>query len=165
MELNLMHTSKIAATAMTFVALTLGKSALAESKDIVDTAVSAGNFTTLVKALGVAGLADTLKGPGPYTVFAPDDAAFAKVPPAALNELLGDKPKLVKVLTLHVVKGDDTAKQLMKMSKVTTLEGESLPIEKADGKVKVGAAEVTGTDIKCTNGVIRVIDTVLMPNN
>ncbi len=164
MELNLMHISKIAATAMAFAALTIGQSAFAETKDIVDTAVSAGNFTTLVKAIGVAGLADTLKGPGPFTVFAPDDAAFAKVPSAALTELLGDKPKLVKVLTLHVVKGDVPAAEVAKLKKVTTLEGETLPIKKANGKVKIGAAEVTSTDIKCTNGVIHVIDTVLMPS-
>jgi len=159
-----MSICKIAATAMTCMALAMGQSALAESKDIVDTAVSAGNFTTLVKAIGVAGLADTLKGPGPFTVFAPDDAAFAKVPNGALTELLGDKPKLVKVLTLHVVKGDVTSKDVAKLKKVTTLEGETLPIKKANGKVKIGAAEVTSTDIMCTNGVIHVIDTVLMPS-
>jgi len=160
-----MQISKIAALATAFAALTIGQSAFAESKDIVDTAVSAGNFTKLVKAIDVAGLTDTLKGPGPYTVFAPDDAAFAKVPSAALNELLGDKPKLVKVLTLHVVKGDVPAKEVVKLKKVTTLEGETLPIKKVDGKVKIGTAEVTSTDIKCTNGVIHVIDTVLMPGN
>ncbi len=160
-----MHISKISAIAAAFVALAIGQSAFAEPQDIVDTAVSAGKFTTLVKAIGVAGLADTLKGPGPFTVFAPDDAAFAKVPSAALNELLGDKPKLVKVLTLHVVKGDLSAKEVVKLKKVTTLEGEALPIKKADGTVKIGAAEVTGTDIKCSNGVIHVIDTVLMPSN
>ncbi|CAN5950780.1 unnamed protein product [Sphagnum jensenii] len=165
MELNRMHISKISAIAAAFVALTIGQSAFAEPQDIVDTAVSAGKFTTLVKAIGVAGLADTLKGPGPFTVFAPDDAAFAKVPSAALNELLGDKPKLVKVLTLHVVKGDVSAKEVVKLKKVTTLEGEALPIKKENGKVKIGAAEVTSTDIKCSNGVIHVIDTVLMPDN
>ncbi len=159
------HLFKTAAIATAFIAMTVGQSAFAETKDIVDTAVSAGNFTTLAKALGVAGLVDTLKGPGPFTVFAPDDAAFAKVPSAALTELLGDKPRLTKVLTLHVVKGDVPAKEVMKLKKVTTLEGETLPIKKVNGKVEIGGAVVTATDIKCTNGVIHVIDTVLMPKN
>ncbi len=139
------------------------KPADAASKDIVDTAVAAGKFNTLAKALGVAGLVETLKGKGPFTVFAPDDAAFAKVPADALNALLADKAKLAKVLTYHVVSGEVLAKKVVKMKSAKTLEGSSVAIKEADGKVMVGNATVTATDIKCSNGVIHVIDTVLMP--
>lgn len=139
------------------------KVADASAKDIVDTAVAAGKFNTLAKALGVAGLVETLKGKGPFTVFAPDDAAFAKVPAEALNGLLADKAKLAKVLTYHVVSGEVLAKKVVKMKSAKTLEGSSVAIKEADGKVMVGNATVTATDIKCSNGVIHVIDTVLMP--
>ncbi|CAN5267261.1 hypothetical protein BH11CYA1_BH11CYA1_33000 [soil metagenome] len=139
------------------------KSYDAAEKDIVDTAVAAGKFNTLAKALGVAGLVDTLKGKGPFTVFAPDDAAFAKVPAEALNALLADKAKLAKVLTYHVVSGEVLAKKVVKMKSAKTLEGSSVAIKEADGKVMVDNATVTATDIKCSNGVIHVIDTVLMP--
>ncbi len=158
-----MQLRNLAAATLTFVTLSLTQSAYGQSKDIVDTAVSAGKFNTLVKALGVAGLDKTLKGAGPFTVFAPDDEAFAKVPSADLTALLDDKDKLTKVLTLHVVSGDLLAKKVIALKKVKTLEGESLPIKSEGGKVKIGAAEITGTDIKCSNGVIHVIDTVLMP--
>lgn len=139
------------------------KPADAASKDIVDTAVAAGKFNTLAKALGVAALVETLKGKGQFTVFAPDDAAFAKVPADALNALLADKAKLAKVLTYHVVSGEVLAKKVVKMKSAKTLEGSSVAIKEADGKVMVGNATVTATDIKCSNGVIHVIDTVLMP--
>lgn len=139
------------------------KPADAAAKDIVDTAVAAGKFNTLAKALGVAGLVEILKGKGPFTVFAPDDAAFAKVPADALNALLADKAKLAKVLTYHVVSGEVLAKKVVKMKSAKTLEGSSVAIKEADGKVMVGNATVTATDIKCSNGVIHVIDTVLMP--
>jgi uncharacterized surface protein with fasciclin (FAS1) repeats len=158
-----MQIKQIAASMLTLATLSVAQSALAASKDIVDTAVSAGKFKTLVKAIGAAGLADTLKGPGPFTVFAPDDEAFAKIPSADLTALLADKDKLTKVLTFHVVKGNLPAKTVVAEKTVTTLEGESLPISKEDGKVKIGNADITGTDIKCTNGVIHVIDNVLMP--
>ena len=158
-----MRPFKLAAVA-TLATLTLAHAALAaEPKDIVDTAVSAGKFNTLVKAIGVAGLADTLKGKGPFTVFAPDDDAFAKVPSDALNALLADKEKLKKVLTFHVVSGDLLAKKVATLKQVKTLEGDTLAIKKEDGKVKIGQATITGTDVKCSNGVIHVIDTVLMP--
>jgi uncharacterized surface protein with fasciclin (FAS1) repeats len=134
------------------------------SKDIVDTAVGAGKFNTLAKALGAAGLVETLKGEGPFTVFAPDDDAFAKVPADALNALLADKAKLTKVLTFHVVSGDVPAKKVTKLKSVKTLEGQSLTIKESAGKVIVGDANVTATDIKCSNGVIHVIDKVLMPD-
>jgi len=139
------------------------KEADASVKDIVDTAVAAGKFNTLAKALGAAGLVETLKGKGPFTVFAPDDAAFSKVPADALNALLADKTKLAKVLTYHVVSGEVLAKKVVKMKSAKTLEGSSVAIKEADGKVMVGNATVTATDIKCSNGVIHVIDTVLMP--
>lgn len=139
------------------------KSAEVAEKDIVDTAVAAGKFNTLAKALGAAGLVETLKGKGPFTVFAPDDAAFAKVPADALNALLADKAKLAKVLTYHVVNGEVLAKKVVKLKSAKTLEGSSVAIKEADGKVMVGDANVTATDIKCSNGVIHVIDKVLMP--
>ncbi len=139
------------------------KASDAATSDIVDTAVAAGKFGTLAKALGAAGLVETLKGKGPFTVFAPDDAAFAKVPADALNGLLADKAKLTKVLTYHVVNGQVLASKVVKMKSAKTLEGSSVAIKQADGKVMVGNATVTATDIKCSNGVIHVIDTVLMP--
>jgi uncharacterized surface protein with fasciclin (FAS1) repeats len=133
------------------------------SKDIVDTAVSAGQFNTLVTALKAAGLVDTLKGPGPFTVFAPNDAAFAKVPKKDLDALLGDKAKLTAVLTYHVVSGKVMAKDV-KPGPVKTVEGRSFMVKVDGGKVMVDNATVTKTDIVTDNGVIHVIDTVLIPN-
>lgn len=140
-----------------------GKASASAPADIIDTAVAAGKFTTLAKALGAAGLIETLKGKGPFTVFAPDDAAFAKVPADALNSLLADKAKLTKVLTYHVVNGEVLAKKVVKLKSAKTLEGSSVAIKEADGTVMVDDAKVTATDIKCSNGVIHVIDKVLMP--
>jgi uncharacterized surface protein with fasciclin (FAS1) repeats len=131
--------------------------------DIVDTAVAAGQFKTLAKALTEAGLIDTLKGPGPYTVFAPTDAAFAKIPADQLNALLADKEMLVKVLTYHVVPGTVMAKDV-KSGAVKTVEGEALMIDVSNMGVKVNNAKVIKTDIVATNGVIHVIDTVVVPN-
>jgi uncharacterized surface protein with fasciclin (FAS1) repeats len=132
------------------------------SKDIVDTAVSAGQFNTLAAALQAAGLVDTLKGPGPFTVFAPTDAAFAKIPKADLEALLQDKTKLIAVLTYHVVPGTMMAKDV-KPGPVKTVEGESFMVKARGGKVMVDNATVTMTDITADNGVIHVIDTVIMP--
>ena len=132
-----------------------------QAKDIVDTAVAAGNFKTLATALQAAGLIDTLKGPGPFTVFAPTDAAFAKVPKAQLDALLADKVKLTAVLTYHVVSGKVMAKDV-KAGKVKTVQGSELTIATAGG-VMVDNAKVTATDIVADNGVIHVIDTVVMP--
>jgi uncharacterized surface protein with fasciclin (FAS1) repeats len=133
-------------------------------KDIVETAVGAGTFNTLAKALTVAGLVETLKGPGPFTVFAPTDAAFAKIPAAALNALLADKAKLTAVLTYHVVPGAVMAGQVVGLSEATTVQGGKVSIRVVDGKVVLnGNSTVTATDIKAKNGVIHVIDTVLMP--
>lgn len=140
----------------------MAASIAAQAADIVDTAKSAGNFTTLVKAVEAAGLADTLKGPGPYTVFAPTDAAFAKVPKAKLDALLKDKAALTKVLTYHVVSGKVMAADV-KPGAVKTVEGSSLQIKIKGGKVMVDKATVVQPDVAADNGVIHAIDTVLMP--
>ena len=132
-----------------------------QAKDIVDTAVAAGTFKTLAAALTAADLIPTLKGPGPFTVFAPTDAAFAKIPKADLDALLKDKAKLAAVLTYHVVPGKVMAADV-KAGKVKTVQGSELTITTAGG-VMVDKAKVTATDIAADNGVIHVIDTVLMP--
>lgn len=134
-------------------------------KDIVDTAVAAGQFNTLASALTAAGLVDTLKGTGPFTVFAPTDAAFAKLPEGTVTSLLKpeNREKLVSILTYHVVSGKAMAKDVMGLSKVKTVNGKDLPLKVVDGKVMVGDATVTTADIQASNGVIHVIDTVLMP--
>jgi len=134
----------------------------AQAADIVDTAVAAGSFKTLVTAIKAAGLVDTLKGPGPYTVFAPTDEAFAKIPKDKLDALLKDKAALTKVLTYHVVAGKVMAADV-KAGPVKTVEGSSLTVTIAAGKVKVDNANVIKTDIVTDNGVIHVIDSVLMP--
>ncbi len=133
----------------------------AGAKDIVDTAVAAGSFKTLAAALQAAGLVDTLKGKGPFTVFAPTDEAFAKVPKADLDALLKDKAKLTSVLTYHVVSGKVMSKDIMP-GKVKTVQGSEVTIATAGG-VTVDGAKVTTADIVADNGVIHVIDTVLMP--
>jgi len=133
----------------------------AQAKDIVDTAVGAGNFKTLAAALTAAGLISTLKGPGPFTVFAPTDEAFAKIPKAQLDALLADKAKLTAVLTYHVVAGKVMAKDV-KAGKVKTVQGSELTVTTVNG-VMVDNAKVIGTDIVADNGVIHVIDSVLMP--
>ena len=132
-----------------------------QAKDIVDTAVAAGNFKTLATALTAAGLIDTLKGKGPFTVFAPTDEAFAKVPKADLDALLADKAKLTAVLTYHVVPGKVMAKDV-KAGKVKTVQGSEITVATAGG-VMVDKARVTATDIVADNGVIHVIDSVIMP--
>ena len=144
------------------LAATLAATAFAvQAKDIVDTAAAAGSFKTLATALTAAGLVDTLKGPGPFTVFAPTDAAFAKVPKAQLDALLADKAKLTAVLTYHVVPGKVMAADV-KAGMVKTVQGSSLTI-KTDGGVMVDGAKVTATDIVASNGVIHVIDSVVIP--
>jgi len=132
-----------------------------QAKDIVDTAVAAGSFKTLATALTAAGLIDTLKGTGPFTVFAPTDEAFAKVPKAQLDALLADKAKLTAVLTYHVVPGKVMAADV-KAGQVKTVQGSMLTI-KTDGGVMVDGAKVTATDIVASNGVIHVIDSVVIP--
>jgi uncharacterized surface protein with fasciclin (FAS1) repeats len=136
----------------------------ASAADLVDTAV-AGQFNTLVAAVKAAGLVDALKGPGPFTVFAPTDAAFAKLPPGTLENLLKpeNKEQLRKILTYHVVAGEVMAKDVMKLDSAKTLEGANLTIHAGKGGVMVNNAHVTKTDIAASNGVIHVIDTVLLP--
>ena len=147
----------------TFIAtfLALGLALSAQAKDIVDTAVAAGSFKTLATALGAAGLVDTLKGKGPFTVFAPTDEAFAKIPKADLDALLKDKAKLTAVLTYHVVAGKVMAADV-KAGKVKTVQGSELTVTTSGG-VMVDKAKVVKTDIVADNGVIHVIDTVIMP--
>ena len=138
--------------------------AQAPTKDIVETAVAAGTFNTLARALTAAGLIETLKGKGPFTVFAPTDAAFAKLPPATLSALLADKKKLAAVLTYHVVPGTVLAAQVVGMSEATSVQGGKIAIMVMGGKVMLNhSATVTATDIQATNGVIHVIDTVILP--
>ena len=145
----------IALSALSFAALS------ASAKDIVDTAVAAGKFNTLATALQAAGLVDTLKGPGPFTVFAPTDEAFAKIPKADLDALLKDKAKLTAVLTYHVVSGKVMAKDV-KAGKVKSVQGSELTLGTAGG-VTVDAAKVVQADIVADNGVIHVIDSVVLP--
>ena len=152
----------IAALGVSHLAMAEGMTA-APTADIVDTAVAAGSFTTLAKALTEAGLIDTLKGAGPFTVFAPTDEAFAKVPKAQLEKLMADKAKLKKVLLYHVVSGKVLAADVVKMKKATTVEGSDVAIKVKGDKVMVNKSLVTKTDILASNGVIHVIDTVLMP--
>jgi len=144
------------------LALAVSASAQAQTKDIVDTAVAAGNFKTLATALQAAGLIDTLKGAGPFTVFAPTDEAFAKIPKADLDALLKDKAKLTKVLTYHVVPGKVMAADVVKLKDAKTVEGQNVMIDASKG-VKVNNAHVVKTDIACSNGVIHVIDSVIFP--
>jgi uncharacterized surface protein with fasciclin (FAS1) repeats len=136
--------------------------ARAQEKDIVDTAVAAGSFKTLAAALKAAGLIETLKGKGPFTVFAPTDAAFAKVPKADLDALLADKAKLTAVLTYHVVAGNVMAKDV-KPGKVKTVQGSELTLATGGGGVTVDGANVVKADIVADNGVIHVIDSVVLP--
>ena len=142
----------------------LAFTSMASAADIVDTA-SAGGFNTLVAAVKAAGLVDTLKGAGPFTVFAPTDAAFAKLPPGTLESLLKpeNKAKLQAILTYHVVAGKVMAQDVVKLDSAKTVEGESLTIKTMDGGVMVDNAHVTKTDIVTSNGVIHVIDTVMLP--
>ncbi len=133
--------------------------------DIIDTAVAAGNFKTLAAALAAAKLVDTLKGTGPFTVFAPTDEAFAKLPAGTVDALLKDVPKLKSILTYHVVGGKVMAADVMKMDGKTakTVNGADVTVSTEGGVKLNGTVGVTKTDIACTNGVIHVVDSVLMP--
>jgi uncharacterized surface protein with fasciclin (FAS1) repeats len=141
----------------------LPASAVAQERDIVQTANAAGQFTTLTKLLKRAGLKKALKQPGPYTVFAPTDAAFAKVPKKQLNALLADKAKLKAVLLYHVVAGKVTAAQVTKLSSAKTLDGKKLRIRVSGTNVFVNTAKVTKPNVMATNGVIHVVNRVLIP--
>lgn len=137
----------------------------ADKKDIVDTAVGAGSFNTLVAAVKAADLVETLKGAGPFTVFAPTDAAFAKLPAGTIDDLLKpeNKAKLQSILTYHVVSGKVMAADVLKLKKAKTVQGQELTIKVEGETVMVDNAKVTQTDIACSNGVIHVIDTVVLP--
>lgn len=132
--------------------------------DIVDTAIEAGSFSTLVTAVKEAGLVDTLKGEGPFTVFAPTDEAFAKIPADKLNALLADKDALTRVLTYHVVSGKVMAADVVNMASAKSVEGSMITIANDGSGVMVDNAKVVQTDIETSNGVIHVIDSVIMPN-
>jgi uncharacterized surface protein with fasciclin (FAS1) repeats len=133
------------------------------SKDIVETAVAAGSFNTLATALQAAGLVETLKGKGPFTVFAPTDQAFAKIPKADLDALLKDKAKLTRVLTYHVVAGQVMAADVAKLKQAKTVEGQSVKIDASASGVTVDGAKVVKADVAASNGVIHVIDSVILP--
>ena len=138
-----------------------------KKKDIVDTAVAAGQFETLAAALGAADLVDTLKGDGPFTVFAPTDEAFAKLPEGTVESLLKpeNRDQLIAILTYHVVPGSVMAADVVKLDEATTVNGQAVSIQVADNGVQVDNANVIATDIKASNGVIHVIDTVILPKS
>jgi uncharacterized surface protein with fasciclin (FAS1) repeats len=157
----------ITAVALAALAVSLAASAApartSEEADIVQTAVAAGQFKTLAKLLTRAGLAGTLEGPGPYTVFAPTDAAFKRVPKKTLNGLLKSKAKLKAVLLYHVVRGKVTAADVVKLTSAKTLNGKAVRIRVAGSNVFVNSAKVTMPDVMATNGVIHVVNRVLIP--
>lgn len=147
------------------VAFAAPTAAQAQDKDIVETAVAAGSFKTLAKLLGDAGLVETLKGPGPFTVFAPTDEAFAKVPAATLEALAKDKAKLKNVLLYHVVAGKVPAAEALKLAGkgAKTMEGQEAKITVMGGTPMIGNAHIVKTDIMAKNGIIHVIDAVILP--
>jgi uncharacterized surface protein with fasciclin (FAS1) repeats len=147
---------------LVFTGAAFGEPPRAE-KDIVETAVAAGSFETLATALREAGLVETLQGRGPFTVFAPTDEAFAKIPAEKLKALISDKEALKGILTYHVVSGKVTAADVVKLDSAKTVQGKSIDIEVRNGNVTVNGAKVTKADIACSNGIIHVIDTVLIP--
>ena len=153
----------LAAVAVTVLSLPIVRAD--EPKDIVDTAVGAGSFKTLVAAVKAAELVETLKGKGPFTVFAPTNEAFAKLPKETLESLLKpeNKDKLAAILTYHVVAGKVTAADVVKLTEAKTVNGKSVKITVENGVVKIDGAKVTKTDVPCSNGVIHIIDTVILP--
>jgi len=160
------ETANLAAVAAAVIGLAVGSSNVhAAEKDIVDTAVAAGQFKTLATALGEAGLVDTLKGPGPFTVFAPTDDAFAKLPAGTVENLLKpeNKDELTAILTYHVVPGRVMAAEVVKLNEAKTLNGKMLKVTVKGSAVMINDAKVTTTDIVASNGVIHVIDTVVLP--
>lgn len=160
--------SHMMAAAVAVAGLVVGSAnARAAEMDIVDTAVAAGQFESLAAALSSAGLVEALKGPGPFTVFAPTDAAFAKLPAGTVESLLKpeNKDQLTAILTYHVVPGRVMAADVVKVNEAETLNGQELTISVTGNAVMVNEATVTATDIGATNGVIHVIDTVILPPN
>ena len=160
-----MKSLMIRAAAGFAIAMMLGGSLYAQGKDIVDTAVSAGQFRTLAAALKAAGLVDTLKGSGPFTVFAPTDEAFAKLPKGTVEELLKpeNKAKLTAILTYHVVAGKVMASDVVKLQSARAVSGDTITVKVEDGVVHVDNATVTSADVLASNGVIHVIDSVILP--
>ncbi|WP_424933260.1 fasciclin domain-containing protein [Amaricoccus macauensis] len=156
---------KMALAAVAFAGLTAGSSAFAQDADIVDTAVAAGNFQTLAAALDAADLVDTLKSDGPFTVFAPTDEAFAKLPDGTVEMLLepANKDKLVEILTYHVVPAEFPASEVVKYDAAKTVNGERIHIDAGASGVMINDANVTATDISASNGIIHVIDAVVLP--
>ena len=140
-----------------------GETTDVSKKNIVETAVGAGVFNTLVTAVKAAGLVETLSGPGPFTVFAPTDEAFAKLPAGTVEKLLQDKAKLTSILTYHVVSGKYMAADVLKMSSLKSVQGQNITISLKDGVPMVDNAKIVKTDIVCSNGVIHVIDAVILP--
>lgn len=155
----------IAAAAVLTLGIVAAQAGKTPQKDIVDTAVAAGSFNTLATALKAAGLIDTLKGKGPFTVFAPNDAAFAKLPAGTVEDLLKpeNKAKLVSILTYHVVSGSVSSAEVVKMTSAKTVEGQSVRISTTAGGVMIDGAKVVGADVMASNGVIHVIDSVILP--
>jgi uncharacterized surface protein with fasciclin (FAS1) repeats len=133
------------------------------NSDIVETAISAGSFTTLATALTEAGLIETLQGKGPFTVFAPTDEAFAKLPEGTVESLLKDKEGLKNILLYHVVSGKVMASDVVKLNSAETIQGSTVKIKVVDGKVMVNDAQVISADVNASNGVIHIIDTVILP--
>jgi uncharacterized surface protein with fasciclin (FAS1) repeats len=167
LELIMLRRAIICLGAASALALASPALAQAPAADIVDTAVGAGQFTTLAAALTAAGLVQTLKGPGPFTVFAPTDAAFAKLPAGAVADLLKpeNKAKLTAVLTYHVVSGKVMSSALAgKVTDAPTVQGQAVKVDATMGHVMINNARVTTADVQASNGVIHVIDTVLLPN-
>ena len=157
---------RLAAVAAIVMGIAAGSAtAYAADKDIVDTAVAAGQFKTLAAALTAAGLVDTLKGPGPFTVFAPTDAAFAKLPAGTVENLLKpeNKAQLTAILTYHVVSGKVMAADVVKLKEAKTVNGKMLQVKVNGSDVMINDAKVTATDIAASNGVIHVIDSVVLP--
>jgi uncharacterized surface protein with fasciclin (FAS1) repeats len=157
---TLMALSLIAAAP---VAAQMADAKKASPMNIVETAVAAGSFKTLATALQTAGLVETLSGKGPFTVFAPTDEAFAKLPAGTVEALLKDKQKLTAILTYHVVAGNVPSSEVVKLTSAKTVNGQDVKIQVMDGKVMVNNAHVVKADVKASNGVIHVIDTVILP--
>ena len=158
-------TTGLLALSLSLGAIGYSKAEMMPDKNIVQTAVSAGSFNTLVAAVQAAGLADVLTGAGPFTVFAPTDEAFAKLPAGTVEYLLEpeNKSKLVALLTYHVVAGRVTAGEVVSLTSAKTVNGQELSISTRDGSVMIDNAQVTGTDIMASNGIIHVIDSVILP--
>lgn len=157
--------SMVAVLALTLAAGGSLLAAPAQQDNIVEIAIANGNFQTLVAAVQAAGLAETLSGDGPFTVFAPTDEAFAKLPAGTVEALLNDKERLTAILTYHVVPGKVMASDVVDLTSAATVNGQDVAISVMNGKVMINNATVTATDIEASNGVIHVIDTVILPGN